>query len=164
MKKTLMVLLPSILLLTLSAEAKVLPIQSYNVLTEQFSLLNTCRAEGYIVDTAVLKRLDKLIKRFEYQDASGTKTRITPAMEQEYHNRADMNVLNARMLGQQDQASIVCNKVLKDFTDRFDELEEKISATNSPQTESPALAPAPTEPEDRPMKWENSPVQGIPIQ
>ena len=75
-----------------------------------------------------------------------------------------MDVLNARMLGQQDQASIVCNKVLKDFTDRFDELEEKISATNSPQTESPALAPAPTEPEDRPMKWENSPVQGIPIQ
>ena len=57
MKKTLMVSLPSILLLTLSAEAKVLPIQSYNVLTEQFSLLNTCRAEGYIVDTALNTRM-----------------------------------------------------------------------------------------------------------
>lgn len=77
MKKTLMTLLPFVALLTLSAEAKVLPIQSYNILTQQFSMLNTCRAEGYIVDTAVLKRLDKLIKRFEYQDASGTTTRIT---------------------------------------------------------------------------------------
>ncbi|HCL5270750.1 TPA: hypothetical protein N2G33_002977 [Salmonella enterica] len=163
MKKTLMTLLPFVALLTLSAEAKVLPIQSYNILTQQFSMLNTCRAEGYIVDTAVLKRLDKLIKRFEYQDASGTTTRITPAMEQEYQNRADMDVLNARMLGQQDQVSIVCNKVLKDFTDRFDELEAKISATNPPQTESPALIPAPTEPEDRPMIWDNSPVQGIQV-
>ncbi|EFI5421408.1 hypothetical protein MWR31_15890 [Enterobacter hormaechei] len=163
MKKTLMTLLPFVALLTLSAEAKVLPIQSYNILTQQFSMLNTCRAEGYIVDTAVLKRLDKLIKRFEYQDASGTTTRITPAMEQEYHNRADMDIMNARMLGQQDQASIACNKVLKDFTDRFDELEAKISATNPSQTESPALAPAPTAPEDRPMTWDNSPVQGIQV-
>ncbi|RAU49870.1 hypothetical protein DBY68_010510 [Pseudocitrobacter sp. RIT415] len=161
MKKTLMTLLPFVALLILSTEAKVLPIQSYNILTQQFSMLNTCRSEGYIVDTAVLKRLDNLIKRFEYEDASGTKTRITPEMEQEYHNRADMDVQNARMLGQQEQASAVCNKVLKDFTDRFDELEEKISAAISSRTESPVPAPAVSE--ERAMTWDNSPVQGIQV-
>lgn len=160
MIKTLTAILPGIALLTVSAEAKVLPIQSYNVLTEQYSLLSTCRSEGYIVDTTVLRRLDTLIKRFEYQDASGTTTRVTPEMAQEYHNRGDMDVENARIFGQQEQASAVCNKVLKDFRDGFDELEAKLSAT----TPAASPPPAPTVPEDRPVTWENSPVQGIPVQ
>ncbi|HHD2940105.1 MULTISPECIES: hypothetical protein [Enterobacteriaceae] len=131
MTKTLMAILPGIALLTISAEARVLPIQSYNVLTEQYSFLNTCRAEGYIIDTKVLKRLDKLIKRFEYQDASGSTTSITPEMEQEYHSRTDMNVQNARLFGQEEQASAACNKLLADFREGFDGLEAKINADHS---------------------------------
>lgn len=171
MKKSAVVLL---LAISGCASAKTLPMETLQVLYDAYANLNSCHKFGYIGDE-VLSTLDKAIQANRYQDNLGNVTALTQDNINYYHSLHDQFILDQQsksysinQSGIRFQIKTLCDQLNTTLGDRLGVKANIISPDNLPESAKPVFSKesnhnAPTIPEDRPMTWENSPVQGIQV-
>ena len=171
MKKT-----TAMLLLAFSgcAGAKTLPAENLQGLYEAYATLNTCHQYGYTGDES-LTALDKLIRSNRYQDNTGNIMTLTKDNINYYHSLQDRFILEQQFKseginqsGIRLQIKTLCDQMNAAVGGKLGVKTRVISpddlpASAKPVFDKPATNNAPEIPEDRPMTWDNSPVQGIPI-
>ncbi|CAD5668259.1 TPA: hypothetical protein OCF81_003275 [Escherichia coli] len=167
----------AILFLALSGYvgANTLPVTTLQELYEVYATLNTCHQYGYIGNEG-LTVLDKFIQGNRYQDNTGNITTLTKDNINYYHSLQDSFVLEQQIKstginqsGIRLQIKTFCDQMNATAGGKLGVKTHIISPDNLPASAKPVFKkPSPnnaqTIPEDHPMKWENSPVQGIPIQ
>lgn len=157
-----------------STSAKVLPIDTLEVLYEAYANLNTCHHFGYI-DNDVLGALDNIIQKNKYQDNLGNISSLTQDNINYYHSLQDRKILGLQeysnmpdQSGYRFNIKLLCDQRNANIGSRLGIEARTIPSENLPASAKPITnggeeSSGQTIPEDKPIEWENSPVGGVNI-
>ncbi|CAM3954236.1 hypothetical protein [Aeromonas bestiarum] len=156
------------------ANAKILPIDTLQALYEVYAKLNTCHHFGYI-DNDVLSSLDKVIQNNKYQDNVGNVSNLTQDNIDYYHSLHDRQILdlqaysnNPEQSGSRPNIKILCDQLNTSTGSSLGIQAHIIPPDQLPTSARPILneengSSIQTPPEESPIEWESSPVEGATI-
>ncbi|WP_447766770.1 hypothetical protein [Aeromonas veronii] len=171
MKKTLAVLF---LVCSGGTNAKVVSIDTLQASYEIYATLNTCHQFGYI-DDDVLETLDDIIQGNQYQDHLGNISNLNQNSINYYHSLRDRTVLGLQedsnmpdQSGYRFNIKMLCDQLNSAMGSKLGVETIVIPSENLPDSAKPIAngeekSGGQATQEDKPMKWENSPVGGVNI-